>query len=254
VPFTPTLFTFPPPPPGAANYAFMFQDGQTGRSEGIVTKIPPLITGNNYLISFFISQVLASANQDFFNFTIRLIHCNDYLLFNWNSDFAPPVPVNSQAVYCETGFFNPQNWQHLQSKFIANNDYDMIWIYPTASPGSINGSFACFALPELIDADNFHITMNPNPPTVTNCMVTLTPGCTVNNAGFTWMDPNGNTYTGNQMIIDSGNSANVGTWTVTQTIAGITATNSSCGNLSFNVTATIYVPDCVRCIDLPLIH
>lgn len=257
-------------PFGATNFAMMAfsNNGSSNLSDGIVQKIAPLQSGTNYVFRFWELNPNALSASPFDEVNIYLIRCSDYSNFNVNSNALPIVPTNSQQIFCETNLpsstifqGNPNAWRNRVLKFQANDNYDMIWIAPKPkSNGLYPPVLYCFGLPELINA-NLNITMSPNPPSPSVCQYTLqAPNCLLFNSEFIWTSPSGQTFNGSSVNVNVNNPLNVGTWTVTMQINGINPSNSfSCGNGTFPISGSIFVPACsttpaVTCINLPLIQ
>ncbi len=239
------------PPSPATGYAFMYAsnyDGSTPRNEGIVQKIPSLTTGHKYGLSFFkmISRLLPDFPLATGNLNIVLMHCSDYSSIYPQPDIftTPDLPVHAQQVYCETSLSNTA-WQQKLISFVADEDYDMIWIFSKGNSGE--GYAINFAYPELKDVTGFTAGSDPAAPTPDNCTVTIGPttpnACTFTNSVFTWHGPHGQTITAapdQQLQVDASDPDNVGTWALTMTITGEVAANNTCGQIlsaSVNVSA-----------------
>ncbi len=223
--------------------------------EGIVTRIPNMIIGHKYAISFYrrtFPNSTPSAYPYLDEANIKLMTCNDVkaIFFNYgiNSDLIPATPANAQSVYCETQI-NAPTWQQVTQTFTANSNYDVIWIYPK-NTSSLQWWLE-FGKLELIDITNF--TAGPAPaPVYPNCTVTLgptVPNCSVKNAVFTWTGPSGQTITApasQQIQIDAGNPQNTGTWILTMSVPTAVNTNNTCSN-ALDVQASVVVPYCSSC-------
>lgn len=246
--------TMPPAP--ATGYAAMF-GGTTGGipiNEGIIQKISPLTIGAKYMMSFF-ERISLSPNytNTSMNFNIVLMKCNDYGLIYPpapNIYITPPNPANSQTIYCEVDLQNTQ-WLQKTTSFIANDDYDVIWIYPKGDPTvNSSGAMILFALPELINVTGFTAGANPT-PTLGNCTVTIGPStpnpCGFTNAVYTWYGPNGQIIpapSNQQIPVDASNPSNVGTWTLVMSAANETPTTNVCRQA---LSSTVVVPSCPSC-------
>jgi|GEM_PF-3469404 len=81
-----------------------------------------------YVLSFYRSFISEPNNPtpalDVMN--IRLLKCQDAI--HTATTTIPAVPTNSQQVYCETNI--NAGFQRVVVTFTANDDYDLIWIYP----------------------------------------------------------------------------------------------------------------------------
>ena len=187
-----------PPPSPATGYAFLaanrFPDG-TLHTEGIVQKIKPVIAGHTYALSFFKMLAGMFPSYDLDQFDIRLMRCSDFpLIYNISDIYlVPNPPTYSQAIYCESTI-NNTSWQQVTTTFIANDNYDMIWIYPRVN-GSTSTWLAAvdFAYPELIDVTNFTAGTIQEIAPCRTIIGPTTPNCSVANATFVWHGPNGQT-------------------------------------------------------------
>lgn len=272
---SPTIFdpvnfpAFPSPPSGVSQYFFggvgenWFPGSGDYICEGVVQKIPKLIPGHTYTLSFFKSTVDYSPYfpetypLDFLHVTF--INCSDYnATFDPHDYHYPPVPSNRQDVYCETNVTNlGNNWQQVFVHFTATSDYNMIWIWPEEN--RIAGRFAglVFSFPELID-----ITAIQNQviqATQPNCMATL-PYCGPLNSVFNWEGPNGQTPSapsGQPIQVNVADPLNVGTWTLTLTMPNAVTTNNTCSPQgpvtgSVNISAVCTLPTGpIKIIEVP---
>ncbi len=245
------------PPFGVSNYAasgVAWDDiNSPVLGEGIVQKIPPLTIGSNYYLQFFERFIAANLTEKLNEVNIVLIKCADYVNFNENSYSTPIVPTNSQTIFCQTNF-NITNWQKVRTSFTANDNYDMIWIYPKTNTIITGSHFLLFTLPELIKINDFTINISPFFIDPTVCKVTLTPSCILHGATYTWTSPNGLQTTGNSINFFNNIAGNYGNWTVTMNVPSIVSTNNICDNLLYPLTATVNIPNCNQCINLPLIQ
>jgi len=156
--FYPTL----QPPSPATGFAYMYAKspvppnlGPTG--EGIAQKIPALATSATYHLSFFLRfSDWPNGSSQLDNFYIILLKCSDFNSFPTSpSTLIPSVPTNSQIVYHGTSISN-QSWSQIQITFVANDSYDIIWIFPKQDNGervSVN-----FAFPILNEISSFVIS------------------------------------------------------------------------------------------------
>jgi Secretion system C-terminal sorting domain len=230
--------------------------------EGIATRVPNLIPGHKYAMSFYrrtwLNIPAPSPYLDQVN--ILMMKCNDFIPTNW--DTVPNPPVNSQAVYCETNVNKP-NWERIAQTFTANDNYDMIRIYPKQTSLPVNSQFPQWWLDfgklELVDVTNFSAGPPPIPVYPNNCTVTIGPAmpntCALTGAVYTWHGPSGQVIAApaNQQIsVDASNPANAGQWTLKMTIPGIITTNNTCSN-ALDVQASVVVPYCTNCPNPPQI-
>jgi hypothetical protein len=249
---TPTLYdpfiTWLTPPPPATGFAFLAADGMPSgypdKGEGIAQKIPQLVPGNKYVLSFFRRFTWAypwTGNMDQLN--VVLMNCSDYQQFIPLTDFSPSVPTNSQTVYCETNITN-QYWEKVVVKFTATNSYNMIWLFPRMTTHNKWGAID-IAYPELIDVTNF--SAGTFTQTSSGCSSTVAigpsqPNCSVDGAVFNWYNPLG------QLVASSATSQQVninpttdfGTWTLKMEFPTAANTNSTCGQ-NWQIQSTINV-------------
>lgn len=231
------------------------------RSEGIATRIPNLLPGHKYAITFFRrtrpdpGMFGFNGAPDLDEVNIRLIMCNDYLTINaMQSDDFPNPPTNSQAIFCETNV-NQRNWQRVAQTFVANDNYDIVCIYPRQY--ALWQWWLDFGQLELIDVTNFNAGPPPNPISP-DCLVNigpLTPNCGITGATYTWHGPNGQVVAApaNQQIpVNTADPTQVGVWTLQMDIPNIVTTNNTCSN-RFDASATVNVPACQNCLNPPQI-
>jgi len=114
------------------------------------------------------SQFIGGSNQ-LDEFYIVLANCADINLFPPQSNhLIPPLPSNSQVVYLGTAISN-QTWQQVQTTFTANNNYNMLWIFPKQYtdniPQSSDDAGIDFAYPQLSPAGNI-LTISPSGPII----------------------------------------------------------------------------------------
>ena len=207
-------------------------------SEGIAAHISNLQEGNKYALSFYIatSNVLnLPANNVVFN--IALINCQNFQITGFN---VSPLSTPNQIIYCENlGQVVNTVWRQVFINFTANSNFDMIRIYPnqTQIDALRTESWIHFAFPELIDITNF----NAGSINSTNCMLAPTPSnCTVKNAQFTWLDPNGNNIqSGPNQSITLNSASLPGNYTLQMNVPGADMPN--CDNEPVNISATANV-------------
>lgn len=245
------IWLIPPstPPIPATGFAFFvsYPDPYFPYNEGIVQKIPALTTSTNYLVSFFAKLPVWMSQQTLQSFKIVLLHCEDAINFTYPGATIPNLTFHHQTIVCQNNVTG--NWQQFLTSFTADEDFDLIWIYPeniySQDATTIGVSFA---YPELIDVSNFSAGSPPN-PTPGNCTVTIgpkSPNCGVANATYTWYGPNGLIRTdaiNQQIVVDASNNINVGTWTLRMTIPNTVTPNGGC-SVEPNIFATVDVPTC----------
>lgn len=267
------------PPPPATSYAFggvsyFYSPYDYYGNESIVQKIPAVIPGHTYVLSFFVSHKNYSSNPyigidyPLAHFNIHLINCDDYNTqfhpdapwpINQNYDYIP-VPANSQQIYCQNNVAN-QGWDRVFVHFVAQqpdpaHPLNMIWIWPEGNTNNINEASGMFvALPELIDISDYANQVQQ--ATTPGCLATL-PSCGPAGAILNWEGPGGNPAisvpAGTPVTVDVTNPANVGTWTLTLTVPSAVITSSAC-NTTGSFTTTVQVlpcqtpPPCTSTID-----
>lgn len=260
------VFNNPLPPAGIPNYFFagVGQQGVQGGggpyySEGVVQRIPQLIPGHVYALSFFKAKQDYTSNPavgtnnpvDFLH--IRMIRCSDYMsTFDPTSFAYPPVPVNRQDVYCETAVAN-DNWEQVFVHFTATGNFNTIWIYPEENQTPWRFSGLYFSHPQLIDITNLQaqVVQGVQP----GCLATL-PKCGPANSVFYWEGPNGQTYTvpnGQAVTLDVTNPLNIGTWSLTLSVPGAVTTNNTC-SVAGAVSASVTIDQCQQPAVWPKIY
>lgn len=268
-PQVPASFSSPAPGPFAgSSHCFMFalsprDNGQSidpAWSEGIAQKIPKLQKGKKYGLSFFIAlQQYITANYNTVdNLIIYLIKCGDYNLISHNTDpTISPAPPISQKIYCSSGF-SSVSWKQEFITFIAEDEFDMIWIYPEnnlPNPATQQyGSGVVFSFPELISLKDFNAGPSPK-PTASNCTVTigpLMPNCGFKNARFRWFKPGQAIIQNGGILVSSANqqttansslNSDVGNWTLVMDLPTPSGIANTCSNPG-QVTAQVFVPRC----------
>lgn len=238
-----------------ANFAWMIARANYARQEiggeGIAQKIPQLIPGNYYTLSFLLQKA------DFLGFggwetgpmdqlNIILMHCEDAPATFRNDYELPNIPANSQQVVC-LNYIDHTSWEQYAVGFTPNDDYDMILIYPSVGyrpfqtfPNNFNPdtyiSAIAFAYPELKAASDFAITTELDDPN--DCDVTLSVKCGIINAIYTWRDPHGN-------VLGQGSKINVpggrpGIYTASMTVPPSPgSSNNGCSDNNPTITASI---------------
>lgn len=232
------------PPSPATNYAFMEFGDNYG--EGIAQKISPLTEGQKYLFSFFKSTIFRNGFNQNETFKIVLMNCDEFSLFPipdpYSHQVQPNIPEKSQTIYCEVNPSNP-NWQQVVVNFVANSNFNMIWIFPEYTQ-NLNYAALKFAYPELYKVPIFEPIVSPNYP---NCSVNLPAYCaTPVNSALIWTGPVGQIISANfnQTIpIDVSDNNNVGNWTLSVNITNATLTNNSCSRNN-SLLLSINVPAC----------
>lgn len=130
------------PPSPATGFAYMYSwTNGNGGSEGIAQKIPNLIQGHTYQLSFYMrfsywTSFPYAANQ-LDNLYAAFITCSDFNSLQGGST-TPPFPSNHQIAYHGTSLTN-QTWVLVQVSFTANDNYDIIWIFPDQTISGIAG-------------------------------------------------------------------------------------------------------------------
>ena len=109
-------------------------EGILGNLKGMLSTTHPVETGNHYYLTFFRSFM-----SDPFNTTPRLDRLNIVLIKCEDADLFPGSTTNlmqpfpngtiTQQIYCETNITST-NYDMVAIDFVANNNYDLIWIYP----------------------------------------------------------------------------------------------------------------------------
>lgn len=269
-------FPFAPPAPATSyvfGYAGYYDSYGQYACESIVQKIPNVIPGHTYVLSFFISHRDYSNNPyigvdyplDHFN--IHLINCDDYNeTFTPNSFVYPTVPANSQQIYCQDNVAN-HAWKRVFVHFVAQQPnplrpLNMIWIWPEGDPDPAKHSGMFVALPELFDITNYTnmVQQAANP----GCLATL-PSCGPEGSYFEWFGPPGSTSipptpAGTPVTLDLSNPQNAGTWSLTLSVPGADITTGAC-NTTGSFTTTVQVLPCgtlptgpIRIVEIPNIQ
>jgi len=258
----PAIFTVPPVPAtsfafGAAGWHYTFNDNI---SESIVQKIPNIIPGHVYVLSFFIAHknfsdiTIGNIDYPLDHFNIHLISCKDY-----NETFHPDdphdysypaIPSNSQQIYCQDNITNDNVWHRVFVHFVGQQPdpaypLNMIWIWPQEDTQVDRVSGMFFAYPELVDLTAY---ANQVQQAVTpNCIATL-PSCGPTGSVFTWVGPPGSTIipptpVNTSVTLDLNNPANAGIWTLTLSVPSADITTGAC-NTTGSFTTTVNVLPC----------
>lgn len=145
------------------------------RGEGIAVGIPKLTINRSYTLSFF-KKIYTDFNwgaPDIDNYYIVLLKCADFnalRVFGENYNI-PTIPANAQIIYQES-HANNLDWKNVTQSFTANDEYDVLWIFPrnttTNIPGETLWAWFEIAYPEIRD------NVNCIPPTCTTPTVTPT--------------------------------------------------------------------------------
>lgn len=248
----------PPPAQGYAALGCGYQSLLGNYSEGIVQKIPPLVTGHKYSMSFFEKYskhpTVPNGSGGYY---IYLLNCSDYDLINRTNSSDPndyysfpQIPTNSQLIYCQPAI-SVESWAQKSASFLANSNFDMIWIVARNTQSQIEETCLIdFSLPEILDMTNFSAGTSPSTPYPINCLVDIGPSipndCLFTNGILNWHGPNGQVIQaiGNQHIqIDASSSNNVGAWTLQIDIIGQGTTPGTC---SSPVSASVNINSCDR--------
>ena len=251
----PWTSTVNPPMTPNSNFAYMLASSDYSRREifveGIAQKIPRLRAGESYSLSFFLTKpdLVGFGGWDIGTmdkFNIVLMHCADAAsTFPPYGTWAMPnIPAASQQVVC---LYNVSytSWEQFFIGFTADDDYDMILIYPEISyrpfqtfpnnsDPNIYMSAVGFAYPELTASQDLAITTALD----NRCNVVLSVQCGVANAEYTWYDPNGNPIgQGSSVSVPAGRP---GTYRVSMTVppSGYSS-NNGCSNNNPTITAQI---------------
>lgn len=235
-------FQFPmtTPPNQIKGYASMYSwsiDGRKIEGEGIAQKIIPLTPGNSYAYSFFKKLAALRFETEYMNkFFIVLLHCKDYnSIHTYPSYNIANFPNKSQIIYCENKLRNA-NWEQVFNCFIANDNYDLVWIFPIQdlqirdTSNIVGVDFTGF---ELIDTKKYSAGLNQN-PSPQNPIVSIgpnVPNCSVRNAVFLWTGPNGQIVEPDQnqnIIVNASDSLQTGNWTLSMTVPNSVTTDNIC--------------------------
>jgi hypothetical protein len=216
------------------------------QTENIAVKTGQLFANNDYVLSFFrAASSMTGRSATDFKMRIVLARCSD--IQSDPTSFDPfTVPSQTQTIYCETISSSSASWGQALISFTANDNYNVIWIFQEAVSTSTSGgaAFLHFAYPELINKADLVIT-----PRGTACGRYLT-GC-LQQASYSWTDPNSNILTGNPVSINAG--TNYGLYTAYISVSGALSTNNSCSNNISYLQIPITVPQCISCSSTPSI-
>lgn len=101
--------------------------------EGIAIGIPKLITNSTYTYSMFKRIFVPNINGRNFldEYIVVLIKCADFSSIRTygNSYSIPSIPTTAQIIINEVNATNT-SWQPISQTFVANDEYDVIWIFP----------------------------------------------------------------------------------------------------------------------------
>ena len=213
---------------GIANYSY----------EGIYAKIPHLTAGNTYAFSFFLHTVsIIDDGPADFTFNVILGNCQQFQI---TPDFfgttTPPnlnLTPTPQSILCQRfpGVVTT-GWQQYFVTFTANDNWEMMVIYPQGNPGFDGESYVHFLYPELIDVTN-SITVTET----SACNYTLE-ACGVINATYQWHDGDNNLI-GISNPINVNAAINPPLYTLTLSVPGISNNNitNTCSNNSGTTNA-----------------
>ncbi len=203
--------------------------------EGIYAKIPHLTAGRRYAFSCFLNIVKAADIDDppipppgaDFTFSVVLGRCPQTFLTNPTVNSVPPnflgTPLN---ILCQNfpGIVTT-GWQQYLVTFVANDNYDLIVVYPQGNLNQTGSGYVHFLMPELIDVTNL-ISYTQN----SACSYTLQ-ACGVTNASFKWFDGDNNVIgTTNPITVDA--TVNPPLYTLELKVPGITTNpilSNTCG-------------------------
>ncbi len=188
------------------NFASMLVDNRHALTEGIAGRTLPIEGGKKYALSFFLASSYLSSYRPsgFYTFKIFLTNCQN---FDTTSSGNPEIIGGSQLIFCQSfGLMGDSDWQQYLVSFTADDDYNMIVIYPEISSGSFNGgTYVHFLYPELIPINptnhystyivpGWTDTTDINNPVVhpdSTKGITSLSACGVINASYQWEGPNG---------------------------------------------------------------
>lgn len=216
------------------NYASLLVVNMTSpgilHAETIAAKTGQVLQGKRYALSFFLSSTLlppypaTNPGQGSFTFKVILTKCQEFP----NADNYPLTLTDKQEIFCRSFVsLGASGWNQYFVDFVADDDYDMILVYPDAQASSTGGSsYVHFAYPQLIKADDYAVTVTPSG----TCGVQLSADadCGIANSVYTWKDPFGNTVgTGQQLTV---NPAIQGEYVLSVTVPTAVNPGSSCSN------------------------
>lgn len=215
-------------------------------SEGIAVKTSPMITGKDYVLSFFRRATIAlnvpgtPAAKDI-RFKIVLAKCAD---FQNSPSFTPPYPQSYQVIYCESIDEGDFDWDQVFIKFSANDNYNLMWVFAEQNqPTTIYTqpdayvSFIHFAYPQLLSVDDFTITW-PNSSCNTT---TLSPSCGIINAEYSWFGPN--EFYSTQQYVAINTESDFGIFTLEMMIPNAIITNNGCSENNPVLNAEADLPE-----------
>lgn len=146
------------------NHASMWASAQIDQNnnllrlgEGIAIGIPKLTTNSTYSLSLLkrFYSVGSSAAPDIDDFYVVLLKCAQFqALRRFGEDYiVPDIPsTGAQVIYYESNV-NNINFQNITQSFVANDEYDVLWIFPrnntTTATGGTLMSWLEVALPEI---------------------------------------------------------------------------------------------------------
>lgn len=233
------------------NFASMAVGGRLNGEE-LVVKIPNLIQGHEYLYSFFIASndFVWTSKTPNVSFSSVLINCQDFPL----SESSPYVPITTpnQPIYCEyLGDVGSSPWRQVVVKFTAENNFNMLRIFPSMSavPNYSSLSFIHFGLPELVDVTPIS-NFSTGPASIRFCTASFLPrNCSVRNSVFTWKDPNGNILQqGGIQSINLSMPPNLfGLYTLSMSVPSASTTNNTCSINQPIISTTVDIPYNCRC-------
>ncbi len=174
------------------NFASMLVDNLNVKNEGIAAKIFPIVSGNKYAMSFFLASSALTGyrtSNGRYTFKIFLTHCQN---FDSTSANNPNIEFEDQLIFCKSiDGIGDSSWRQYFITFTADNNYNMIVIFPEVPVLNFNGgNYVHFLYPQLIP-------INPKSQYLTYTNDEATEGytvlsaCGVINASYEWSGPNG---------------------------------------------------------------
>lgn len=206
--------------------------------EGIYTRIPRLVSGRKYALSFFLNvQNTPFAPASDFVLNISLSNCQIFPYSEGSNNVAPVLGAH-QDIFCQTfNQISTSGWQQYFITFTASANYNLITVYPQANLSVVGANYINFLYPELID-----VTAMASLTETTACHYELD-ACGVTNAIYEWYDGN-NVSIGNSNHETVDPATNPGPYTVTISVPHITDNpilHNDCSDNVQNISATAYM-------------
>ena len=194
--------------------------------EGICAKIAPVTQFKKYAFSFFLASSgypVNFPNGANFTFKVVLTKCQNFPTAPYLvGTTVPPAMTQKQEIFCKSmNGLQVSGWQQYFLTFTADDDYDMIVIYPEPSTTPFLGlTYLYFLMPELINVTNL-VTVTQNAA----CNYTLQ-ACGVTNATYAWTDGDGNLIgTSNPITVDA--TINPLLYSLTMSVPGLLTTQGN---------------------------